>query len=317
MLQNFNPSADLNDGSCLLAPDLSQGCTCKGALNFDSTADIDDGSCIWPKQGCTYRNASNFDETAQSDDGSCTFTSDKRGCTYKTAFNYDADADVDDGSCIMNDPRLEAKLNTALEELQELRSQLDMRDQELMLTRVRLQEVETTCETGARNVTDSHQAEYTPILLQKQILLFDQPQQVVDGNIIQVHIRRRTLGEDGALPLGTVLMHIWSVEGSAKADLDFSPIDSYAQWDDGETEKVFSICLKRSTRAQNDLQFSVLVEPFVVPGSAIVVSKENPAVLIIKGRSQEIENDTDKLIMQQRIWWAFWSRRLKQGYRPG
>ena len=39
---NYNPSADINDGSCLFA-----GCTDITATNYNPSADINDGSCIF------------------------------------------------------------------------------------------------------------------------------------------------------------------------------------------------------------------------------------------------------------------------------
>ncbi|MGB0172178.1 MAG: hypothetical protein ACPF8Y_09380, partial [Flavobacteriales bacterium] len=56
---NYNPDADVEDGSCLFPPvgcpwpdnSASVGCTYSGATNFSGTAIWDDGSCIWPPSG--------------------------------------------------------------------------------------------------------------------------------------------------------------------------------------------------------------------------------------------------------------------------
>ena len=88
---NFNPAANIDDGSCV-APVL--GCTNPDATNFDADANTDDGSCIVP--GCTNPDATNFDADATIDNGSCVIP----GCTDSTAINYNPEATVDDGSCI-------------------------------------------------------------------------------------------------------------------------------------------------------------------------------------------------------------------------
>ena len=72
------------------------GCTNSTACNYDPTANTDDGSCILP-DGCTDPTACNYDPNATCNDGSCTGVS---GCTDPTAFNYDASATCDDGSCV-------------------------------------------------------------------------------------------------------------------------------------------------------------------------------------------------------------------------
>ena len=47
------------------------GCTDPNATNFDPTAVLDDGSCLYP--GCTDPNALNFNPNASTDDGSCVY----------------------------------------------------------------------------------------------------------------------------------------------------------------------------------------------------------------------------------------------------
>ena len=78
---NFNESADFDDGSCSF--DSQFGCTQQGAQNYDPSAQFDDGSCVFipidfeveqATYGCTYEAATNFDPTAEIDDGSCNFT---------------------------------------------------------------------------------------------------------------------------------------------------------------------------------------------------------------------------------------------------
>ena len=47
LASNFNPNANVDDGSCIFA-----GCTNPTSINFDPTATIDDGSCITQISGC-------------------------------------------------------------------------------------------------------------------------------------------------------------------------------------------------------------------------------------------------------------------------
>ena len=92
---NFNPAAQVDDGSCYY--DIF-GCTDSTALNYNPLATVDDGSCILPIYGCTDPLAINYLSTANVDDGSCIYCT--YGCTDSLAFNYDSLATCDDGSCI-------------------------------------------------------------------------------------------------------------------------------------------------------------------------------------------------------------------------
>ena len=89
LASNYDEGAAVNDGSCEYG-----GCMDPGAVNYDETATIDDGSCDY--LGCTDSEAVNYDETATIDDGSC----DYLGCTDSEAVNYDDTATIDDGSCV-------------------------------------------------------------------------------------------------------------------------------------------------------------------------------------------------------------------------
>ncbi len=88
---NFNPAANVDDGSC----NLPDGCTNSAACNYNSAALCDDGSCILP-DGCTNPTACNYNSTALCDDGSCILPD---GCTNSAACNYNSAAVCDDGSC--------------------------------------------------------------------------------------------------------------------------------------------------------------------------------------------------------------------------
>ncbi len=92
---NYNASATVDDGSCIL-PIL--GCMDPTAWNFNAAANTDDGSCAPFIYGCTDLTAFNYDATANTDDGSC--VSFIYGCTDFTAFNYNPNANTENGSCI-------------------------------------------------------------------------------------------------------------------------------------------------------------------------------------------------------------------------
>ena len=49
------------------------GCTDPTAINFNPSANIDDGSCMQPLDGCMDSTAANYDPLATADDGSCHF----------------------------------------------------------------------------------------------------------------------------------------------------------------------------------------------------------------------------------------------------
>ena len=49
------------------------GCTAPNAINYDPSADFDDGSCVLPVYGCTNSQATNYNPNANTDNGSCVF----------------------------------------------------------------------------------------------------------------------------------------------------------------------------------------------------------------------------------------------------
>ena len=95
---NYNPAANVDDGSCMFTPLPIPGCTDPNALNYNQGANYDDGSCIYNTvAGCTDPTAQNYNPAATVDDGSCIAT--VYGCTDPNALNYYPGAQVDDGSC--------------------------------------------------------------------------------------------------------------------------------------------------------------------------------------------------------------------------
>jgi hypothetical protein len=87
---NYNPLANFFDDSCIVP-----GCTDPEAFNYDPLANVDNGSCI--NGGCTNPDATNFDPTAEVDDGTCIVP----GCTLPEATNYNPEATIDDGTCVV------------------------------------------------------------------------------------------------------------------------------------------------------------------------------------------------------------------------
>jgi hypothetical protein len=95
---NYNPSATINDGSCIY--NLAEGCTDQDACNYNPLALVDNGSCEYITcAGCTDPDATNYDETATIEDGSCSYE-EIEGCTDDNALNFNPLATVNDGSCV-------------------------------------------------------------------------------------------------------------------------------------------------------------------------------------------------------------------------
>lgn len=100
---NYNPAATSDDGSCVFDPG-GGGCTDPLAVNHNPTADFDDGSCTYVQiPGCMDPLASNYDPFANVDDGSCEYLVEILGCIDPLACNYDPLANTDDGSCFYPD----------------------------------------------------------------------------------------------------------------------------------------------------------------------------------------------------------------------
>lgn len=77
-------------------PETVMGCTYEWASNFNPFADLDDGSCSsdW---GCPNLGACNFNPYSSATEINCDFTC--LGCTYVEAENYDSASTLDDGTC--------------------------------------------------------------------------------------------------------------------------------------------------------------------------------------------------------------------------
>ncbi len=105
--ENFTITVqDVGEGSTGSTPnDRDRGCTSDTALNYDPDAEVDDGSCLYPDDsvpGCTDPTATNFNASATTNNGSCTYNTPPTpvpGCTDSAATNFNAGATVSDGSC--------------------------------------------------------------------------------------------------------------------------------------------------------------------------------------------------------------------------
>ena len=68
------------------------GCMDTNAINFNPDAELDDGSCVFPTAtvlGCMNLNATNYNPLAEIDDATCTYaTPPVEGCTDVNATNY-------------------------------------------------------------------------------------------------------------------------------------------------------------------------------------------------------------------------------------
>ncbi|MDP7042999.1 MAG: alpha-amylase family glycosyl hydrolase [Candidatus Thalassarchaeaceae archaeon] len=105
---NYNPLAEVDDGSCQYSSPPVEGCTNSSATNYNPSAEVDDGSCQYsspPIEGCTNSSATNYNPSAEVDDDSCQYSSSPvEGCSNSSATNYNPLAEVDDGSCTYTNP---------------------------------------------------------------------------------------------------------------------------------------------------------------------------------------------------------------------
>ena len=88
---NIDENCDGADLTCIVL-----GCTNPTASNFNPSANVDNGSCII--LGCTDPVANNFNPLANESDLSCIYL----GCTDPEANNYDPNANTNDFSCEYN-----------------------------------------------------------------------------------------------------------------------------------------------------------------------------------------------------------------------
>ena len=103
LISDILVDVNTSDSSCLY-----YGCTIVGSFNFDPTANLNDGSCVAVVYGCTNPTQFGFNTLANTDDGSCTpFV---YGCMDDTtpggcgpgcdgALNYNSLANTGDGLC--------------------------------------------------------------------------------------------------------------------------------------------------------------------------------------------------------------------------
>ena len=80
-----------------------EGCTDAAACNFDPAANVDDGSCQVPVAGCSECNGAALVSIDTDGDGVCD-ADEIAGCSSDTACNFNPDATDEDGSCIEPTP---------------------------------------------------------------------------------------------------------------------------------------------------------------------------------------------------------------------
>ncbi|MFK7756688.1 MAG: hypothetical protein AB8B53_07135, partial [Flavobacteriales bacterium] len=76
---------------------ISSNCTVPSACNYNPFAEIDDGSCLYVADGCDDNNPDTYNDQITA---FCECLGVPGGCTDEIACNYDADITVDDQSCI-------------------------------------------------------------------------------------------------------------------------------------------------------------------------------------------------------------------------
>jgi hypothetical protein len=109
----YTPNIDEDFSYCdvfVQGYEVISGCTNPLYYEFNPNANLDDGSCslLKPVFGCTNPLAVNYNPNADYNDGSCIFAS---GCTNPVAVNYDSLAVIDDGSCECGDINIQLNFN--------------------------------------------------------------------------------------------------------------------------------------------------------------------------------------------------------------
>ena len=94
---NYDPTANLDDGSCV---PYIYGCTNPLYVEYIATANTNDGSCLLLIiNGCIDPLALNYDTLSNTDDGTCCYVS---GCMDPLFIEYNALACMDDGTCLIS-----------------------------------------------------------------------------------------------------------------------------------------------------------------------------------------------------------------------
>lgn len=92
---NYDPSADVDDGSCDYFSCITLGCTDETACNYAPEAEFEDGSCTYPDPGY------NCDGTCLDSDGDSVCDFDEvAGCEDPAACNYNAAATNPGTACV-------------------------------------------------------------------------------------------------------------------------------------------------------------------------------------------------------------------------
>ena len=121
---NYNPLANVDDGSCLYPGQLCDdnnpntindsinpdcicigdivvlGCTDPNSCTYNPLANVDDNSCIYPDSPCDDNNPDTYNDMLDST-CNCVGTLYIYGCMDSSACNYNPLATMDDNSCIL------------------------------------------------------------------------------------------------------------------------------------------------------------------------------------------------------------------------
>jgi hypothetical protein len=91
---------DVVDPNCGCSGEVVQdvfGCTAQEACNFNPLANIEDGSCTLPGEPCDDNNPASVDDVLNEN---CFCQGVITGCTFPAACNYNPDAVIEDASCV-------------------------------------------------------------------------------------------------------------------------------------------------------------------------------------------------------------------------
>lgn len=326
---NFNANAEIYDGSCIYP---EGGCTYKAAWNYDTSAVKDDGSCAFGQ----------LEELGEELHMLRQLVAEKgQKIVELESSNQEKDQIIGD-----RDKTIEEK-DKKIENLgEELMVAKQEKEEEIAGVEDRLSATEHIlegCQSDRREAQNERQrfqillqqcqsvrpsnesqengrsfGNETSFQLSTHVVEFSRREHTVKlpKNSIEVVLTRSPSNSLGK-PDGTIGTAVQSIDKTAQADIDFSPVDAFLIWEPGETQKTIPICIKTTPSFGKHVQFDLAVTPFISPGDAInIISTRNSTTTVhIVGR-EPVQDSSDLISRQQRIWWAHWSKRLQKGFRP-
>eukprot|EP01138_Halocafeteria_seosinensis_P014507 gb/GECG01014810.1/.p1 GENE.gb/GECG01014810.1/~~gb/GECG01014810.1/.p1 ORF type:complete len:291 (+),score=34.34 gb/GECG01014810.1/:1-873(+) len=290
---------------------------------------------MYPEKGCTYRAATNYNDKAQWDDGSCNFgTLDQLGETVtkqaeqlsrleKRIQELEKDKrQLTQQEAMLKEENEEVKqtnnmLHQRLDECKEGRLKAENEKQRYKILLLNSGNFKNGTEGSDHSKTTS--PDNASFQISTQRVTFNKRQYVVKLPVAHVTVELIRHHEDAntGYAVGT---RVKSVEQTATSGIDFSPIDTFLVWEPGESRKTITLCVKSPAVPKRPLEFKLTLSPYTAPGDPINVElslNSTTSVSIEAGDGQDrLRTERGNVARQQRVWWAYWSKRIKNGYTP-